>query len=46
VNIESLASDLAFYRSQRLIEGNVKVEEIVDHSFVAAALQQLGPYKQ
>jgi NitT/TauT family transport system substrate-binding protein len=44
VNVESLASDLAFYKSQGLIEGNVKVLDIVDHSFVASAVQQLGTY--
>jgi NitT/TauT family transport system substrate-binding protein len=46
VNVQSLASDLAFYRSQGLIEGNVKIEAIVDHSFVATALQELGAYRK
>jgi NitT/TauT family transport system substrate-binding protein len=46
VNVESLAADLAFYKEQRLIEGNTRIDEIVDHSFVEFALQQLGPYRK
>ncbi len=46
VNIKSLAEDLAFYREQKLITGTVNVEQLVDHSFVEAALKQLGPYKK
>lgn len=45
VNIESLAADHAFYKEQGLIEGNVKIDDIVDHSFVELALQHLGPYR-
>ena len=44
VNVESLAADLSFYKEQGLIEGDVRIEQIVDHSFVEAALKQLGPY--
>ena len=46
VNIESLAADLAFYKEQGLIEANVKIEQIIDHSFVEKALQQLGYYRK
>jgi NitT/TauT family transport system substrate-binding protein len=46
VNIESLAADLAFYKEQSLIEANVKIEQIIDHSFVEKALQQLGQYRK
>lgn len=46
VNIKSLADDLAFYREQKLISGPVNMEQLVDHSFVEAALKQLGPYKK
>ena len=46
VNIKSLADDLAFYREQGLISGAVNMEQLVDHSFVDAALKQLGPYKK
>ena len=46
VNVESLAQDLAFYREQGLIQGEVRLEQLVDHSFVEAALRELGPYKR
>jgi NitT/TauT family transport system substrate-binding protein len=46
VNIDSLAADLAFYKEQGLVEADVKIEQIVDHSFVEVALQQLGPYRK
>ena len=45
VNVDSLAADLAFYKEQGLVEADVKIEQIVDHSFVEAALQRLGPYR-
>jgi NitT/TauT family transport system substrate-binding protein len=44
VNRESLAHDLAFYAEQGLIKGRVDLGEVVDDSFVAAALKDLGPY--
>jgi len=44
VNVQSLADDLAFYREQRLITGNIRAEQVVDGSFVEAALKELGPY--
>ena len=46
VNAESLAQDLAFYRQQGLIQGNVKLEDLVDHSFAEAAVMELGPYRK
>jgi NitT/TauT family transport system substrate-binding protein len=45
VNVRSLADDLQFYREQRLIEGDVKLEQLVDQSFVDAVVQELGPYR-
>ena len=44
--VESLAQDLAFYREQGLIQGEVRLDQLVDHSFVDAALRELGPYKR
>jgi hypothetical protein len=44
-NRASLATDLAFYRAQGLITGDATVDQLVDHSFVEAALAKLGPYK-
>jgi NitT/TauT family transport system substrate-binding protein len=46
VNLKSLADDAAFYREQGLITGDIKVEQVVDDSFVEAALKELGPYKK
>ncbi len=46
VNVQSLADDLQFYREQGLIQGDVKLDQIVDQSFVAAAVKDLGPYKK
>jgi NitT/TauT family transport system substrate-binding protein len=45
VNVQSLADDLAFYKEQGLITGDIKADQVVDHSFVEAALKELGPYK-
>ena len=44
VNVQSLADDLQFYREQGLIQGDVKLDQIVDQSFVEAAVKELGPY--
>jgi NitT/TauT family transport system substrate-binding protein len=46
VNVESLVQDLAFYKEQGLIQGDVRLEQLVDHSFVDAALKELGPYRK
>jgi NitT/TauT family transport system substrate-binding protein len=46
VNVQSLADDLQFYREQGLIDGNVKLDELVDQSFVDAVVKELGPYQK
>jgi NitT/TauT family transport system substrate-binding protein len=46
VNVQSLADDLQFYREQGLIQSDVKLGQIVDQSFVEAAVKELGPYKK
>ncbi|HUI94304.1 MAG TPA: ABC transporter substrate-binding protein [Xanthobacteraceae bacterium] len=45
VNAASLAYDLAFYREQGLIKGAVKLDDVLDGSFVDAVLAELGPYR-
>lgn len=45
VNEVSLKKDFEFYKSQGLIEGNVTVEQALDHSFAEAVVKELGPYK-
>jgi NitT/TauT family transport system substrate-binding protein len=42
--VQSLADDLQFYRDQGLIKGDVKLDDLVDHSFVDAVVKELGPY--
>jgi NitT/TauT family transport system substrate-binding protein len=46
VNVQSLADDLAFYKEQGLITGDVKIDALVDHSFVDAVVKELGPYRK
>jgi len=41
----SLKQDLQFYKEQGLIEGDVDAAQVIDHSFVDAAVRELGPYK-
>jgi NitT/TauT family transport system substrate-binding protein len=46
VNLKGLASDLAFFRELGLIESrDITVDRVVDNSFVAAAVEKLGPYR-
>jgi NitT/TauT family transport system substrate-binding protein len=45
LNRQSLERDLAFYRSEGLIEGNVSVDQAIDTSFAEAAVKELGPYR-
>lgn len=41
----SLDTDLAFWREQKFVEsGKISVADVLDHSFVDAALKTLGPY--
>lgn len=45
LNEASLKKDLQFYKDQGYLEGTITVEQVVDHSFVNAALKELGPYR-
>lgn len=45
VDRASLAKDLAFFRQQKLIEGDVTLDQAIDDNFVDAALGTLGPYQ-
>ena len=46
VNKASLIYDLAFYMEQGLIKGIVNLDDVIDGSFVEAALKELGPYRR
>ena len=45
VNEASLNKDLQFFKDEGLIQGQVNMSQVVDHSFVAAALKDLGSYQ-
>ncbi len=45
VNVASLKKDLQFFKDEGQVTGQVAVEQVLDHSFVEAALKDLGPYK-
>ncbi len=44
VNVESLKTDLAIFKDQKLLQGEVDIDKIVDLSFLNAALKELGPH--
>ncbi|MDO9439871.1 MAG: ABC transporter substrate-binding protein [Beijerinckiaceae bacterium] len=46
LNVESLRKDLAFFKETGDVKGDVSVEQVVDSSFVDAALKELGPAKK
>jgi NitT/TauT family transport system substrate-binding protein len=46
MNERGLANDLAFFKERKLIQDPaISVERIVDPSYAAAAVKELGPYK-
>lgn len=45
VHEPSLQNDLAFFKEQGEVKGNITVEQVVDHSFAEGAVKELGPYK-
>ena len=46
VNVASLKHDLDLYRAQGLLVGDVAAEQVVDPSFMDAALKEMGPYRK
>jgi NitT/TauT family transport system substrate-binding protein len=45
VYVDSMRSDLAFFKREGLIEGNVTAEQVVDDTFATEAVKALGAYK-
>lgn len=46
INLDGLRNDLQFFKERKLIQDpTITVEKIVDPSFAAAAVKELGPYK-
>ena len=46
VGLDSLKQDLAVFRALGKINGDIRVEDVVDNSFADAAAARLGPYKR
>jgi NitT/TauT family transport system substrate-binding protein len=45
IDVPSIETDLAFWREQKYVEGDPKVADVVDNSYIEAALKVLGPYR-
>jgi NitT/TauT family transport system substrate-binding protein len=46
VNLASMRDDLAFYKEQGFIEGQIAAEQVVDDSFATEVVRQLGRYRK
>jgi NitT/TauT family transport system substrate-binding protein len=46
VGVDSLKTDLAFFKERKLVPDAVSLEPYVDPSFAAWAVESLGPYKK
>ena len=46
VYVPSLKNDLAFFKEQGEVKGNVSVDDVLDTSFTTAAVKELGIYKK
>jgi NitT/TauT family transport system substrate-binding protein len=44
IDLASLKKDLAFFKAQGDVTGDITAEQVLDGSFVAQALKELGPY--
>jgi NitT/TauT family transport system substrate-binding protein len=45
LDLASIETDLAFWREQKYVEGDPKVADVVDQSYVETTLKALGPYR-
>jgi NitT/TauT family transport system substrate-binding protein len=45
LNLASMRRDLQYFKDQGLIDGNVRVEDVVDESILNEALRDIGPYR-
>jgi NitT/TauT family transport system substrate-binding protein len=45
LNLAGMRRDLQYFKDQGLIDGKVKVEDVVDESILNEALKDLGPYR-
>ena len=44
LDLPSIDTDLAFWREQKYIEGTISAADVIDETYVTAALKLLGPY--
>ena len=44
LDLPSIETDLAFWREQKYVEGMISATDVLDESYVTAALKVLGPY--
>jgi len=44
VHMATLRNDLAFFKRNGFVHGDIKVEDVVDDSFAQEAVKELGPY--
>jgi NitT/TauT family transport system substrate-binding protein len=45
IGTESLKADWAYFKQEKLINGSIGVDQIVDDQWIKAAVAQLGVYK-
>jgi len=45
LNLPSMRKDLQYFKDQGLIEGQVRVEDVVDQSILNEVIKEMGPYK-
>ncbi|QWW72372.1 ABC transporter substrate-binding protein [Rhizobium sp. WYJ-E13] len=45
LNMDSLRTDLQYFQSEGLMEGDVSIDKVVDTSFAESAVKKLGPYE-
>ncbi|WP_454848713.1 ABC transporter substrate-binding protein [Rhizobium binxianense] len=45
LNVASLQTDLDYFKSEKLMEGDVSLDKVVDASFAEDAVKTLGPYQ-
>jgi NitT/TauT family transport system substrate-binding protein len=46
MNRASLEKDLQFFKAQALVKSGIGVEQVIDSSWVDAAVEELGPYRR
>ena len=45
LNVEDIAADLKWFEDEGLLPHPIPIDRVVDHSYVAEAIAELGPYQ-